>query len=308
MWPTHYNAWPKLVDLCAIAPFNGLMEKRGGALIDIDRDALGRPDAGVLRSESIDWDDYRPTDRRLADDDGTVSTPKTRERRLSARRHSTKHNIVRYPLQPFDVRWCYLHSRPPVVERAAPDVAARNAWQAIAFFMTRDRRRQTPEGPPFYCSPLRCATTTAFAATPSHFPLRLTQRLTAGQAATATLFDACDEPRREPVQAAPAHYLAKLGIKDPDADAKTAGLIWMHALAIGYSPAYLTENADGIRRDWPRIPLPADRKALEASAALGEQVAALLDTEADVPGVTSGKIEPLFKTIGLHDQDRRRAA
>ena len=87
-------------------------------------------------------------------------------------------------------------------------------------------------------------------------------------------------------------YLAKLGIKDPDADAKTAGLIWMHALAIGYSPAYLTENADGIRRDWPRIPLPADRKALEASAALGEQIAALLDTEADVPGVTSGKIAP----------------
>ena len=73
----------------------------------------------------------------------------------------------------------------------------------------------------------------------------------------------------------------------------------MHALAIGYSPAYLTENADGIRRDWPRIPLPADRKALEASAALGEQIAALLDTEADVPGVTCGKMSPLFKTIGL---------
>ena len=63
----------------------------------------------------------------------------------------------------------------------------------------------------------------------------------------------------------------------------------MHALAIGYSPAYLAENADGIRRDWPRIPLPDSRKALEASAALGRQVAALLDTEADVPGVTAGR-------------------
>ncbi len=94
-------------------------------------------------------------------------------------------------------------------------------------------------------------------------------------------------------------YLASLGIKNPDADAETAGLIWMHALAIGYSPAYLTENADGIRRDWPRIPLPADRKALEASAALGEQIAALLDTEAEVSGVTGGKIAPIFKTIGL---------
>ena len=57
----------------------------------------------------------------------------------------------------------------------------------------------------------------------------------------------------------------------------------MHSLAIGYSPAYLGENIDGIRRDWPRIPLPANRGALEVSAALGEQVAALLDTEAEAP-------------------------
>ena len=73
----------------------------------------------------------------------------------------------------------------------------------------------------------------------------------------------------------------------------------MHALAVGYSPAYLAENADGVRRDWPRVPLPADRAALEASAALGERVAALLDTGAEVPGVTTGKVAPWFKTLGL---------
>ena len=59
----------------------------------------------------------------------------------------------------------------------------------------------------------------------------------------------------------------------------------MHALAIGYSPAYLTENADGIRQDWPRIPLPDTKEALLASAALGRQIAALLDTEHDVGAV-----------------------
>jgi hypothetical protein len=52
-------------------------------------------------------------------------------------------------------------------------------------------------------------------------------------------------------------YLASLGIANPDADADTAALIWMHALAIGYAPTYLQENADGIRQDWPRIPLPS---------------------------------------------------
>src|SRR5690606_21817955 len=68
---------------------------------------------------------------------------------------------------------------------------------------------------------------------------------------------------------------------------------------IGYSPAYLTENADGIRQDWPRIPLPASREALEASAALGRRVADLLDTEKGVPGVTEGSIDPALKPVGV---------
>ena len=76
-------------------------------------------------------------------------------------------------------------------------------------------------------------------------------------------------------------------------------LIWMHALAIGYSPSYLSDNVDGIRENWPRIPLPASREALLASAALGRQVAALLDTETAVPGVTSGTIRDELKTIAV---------
>jgi hypothetical protein len=92
-------------------------------------------------------------------------------------------------------------------------------------------------------------------------------------------------------------YLSDLRISDPDGD--SAGLIWMHALAISFSPVYLAENADGVRRDWPRIPLPPSHQSLVASAALGEQIAALLDTETDVPGVTVGKISPLLKAVGL---------
>lgn len=83
------------------------------------------------------------------------------------------------------------------------------------------------------------------------------------------------------------------------ADAHTASLIWMHALAIGYSPAYLSENADGIRKDWPRIPLPQTKELLEASAALGEKVAALLDTEKPVNGVTASPVRPEIQTIAV---------
>jgi len=94
-------------------------------------------------------------------------------------------------------------------------------------------------------------------------------------------------------------YLAALALPNPDTDRETAELIWMHALAIGYSPAYLRDNADGIRENWPRIPLPATREALLASGALGREVAALLDTETPVPGVTSGTIRPELKNIAV---------
>jgi len=94
-------------------------------------------------------------------------------------------------------------------------------------------------------------------------------------------------------------YLASLGLPDPDTDQAIAELIWMHALAIGYSPAYLKENADGIRQDWPRIPLPADKEVLLASAELGRKVAALLDTEAPVSGVTDGAIRDELKSIAV---------
>jgi len=90
-----------------------------------------------------------------------------------------------------------------------------------------------------------------------------------------------------------------LGIKDPDGDEERAGLIWMHALAIGYSKAYLDENADGIRQDWPRIPLPRTKKALLKSAALGRRVAALLDTEKAVEGVTAGHVDRRLARIGV---------
>lgn len=94
-------------------------------------------------------------------------------------------------------------------------------------------------------------------------------------------------------------YLSALALPNPDTDQETAELIWMHALAVGYSPAYLNENADGIRQDWPRIPLPTSRDALLASSALGREVAALLDTEVPVLGVTSGAVRPELKNIAV---------
>ena len=101
-------------------------------------------------------------------------------------------------------------------------------------------------------------------------------------------------------------YLTQLGITNPDENKETASLIWMHVLAIGYSPQYLQENEDGIRQHFPRIPLPNTPELLHNSAILGQQIAALLDTEKPVTGVTT-KLRNELKNIAVisHTQNQQ---
>jgi hypothetical protein len=93
-------------------------------------------------------------------------------------------------------------------------------------------------------------------------------------------------------------YLNELGINNIDENIENASLIWLHSLAIGYSPLYLRENADGIRQDFPRIPLPNSQELLIKSAQLGQAIASLLDTENPVIGVTK-KPTPALQKIAL---------
>lgn len=90
-------------------------------------------------------------------------------------------------------------------------------------------------------------------------------------------------------------YLDGLGLREQDADADpyTGRLIWMHGLAICFSPTYLFDNADGIRAAWPRVPLPRSLTLLKSSALLGEQLSTLLDSEARPSGQLDGVIRQL---------------
>jgi hypothetical protein len=182
-------------------------------------------------------------------------------------------------------------------------------FKGNGFFITRDTADKDFEGPPFYFSTLICDYD-SISGHARHFPIRL--RTTQKQK-TKKKDDGNGEFGNMMREAAPAYradkiisnlspacrdYLANLGIINPD-DSGTATLIWMHSLAIGYSPAYLRENRTGVRQDWPRIPLPKLKAALLASAELGQQVAALLDTETPLSGVANGNVRPELKTIAV---------
>ena len=83
--------------------------------------------------------------------------------------------------------------------------------------------------------------------------------------------------------------------------------LFHHVLAVLHDPVYRKANADALRMDWPRIPLPgwSDGNASEAaetlalSAACGRELAALLDPDTPVPGVTTGTLRPEVSTLAV---------
>ena len=92
--------------------------------------------------------------------------------------------------------------------------------------------------------------------------------------------------RRSNLTGTAQRYLDRLGASVED--------LFYHILAVLHDPRYRESNAGALRMEWPRIPLPgwpdgaAESAAamLPESAARGRDLAALLDPETPVPGVT----------------------
>ena len=295
----HYIKWPKLVELCAVPPINGLMEKRGGALIDIDRAAL-ESRMSLYYNPKVDWTTLKSLNTGLTNKAAGFEPQKVRSK-VKASEIFNPEKLSRYALRPFETRWCYYSVVAPLWNRSRPSLWAQ-CWKGNSFLMARPTGVASPEGVPLYFTGL-LGDNDFLRGHAYYFPLQLKDGSRLRRRDEATLFDLLGEkPEEAPVanlSAVARAYLKGLGLPDPDQDIEAASFIWLHALAIGYSPLYLSENADGIKQDWPRIPLPGDKGRLMESAKLGRQVAALLDTEDQVSGVTSGKVRSELREVAV---------
>ncbi len=293
----HYLQWPRLTDLCAIPPSNGLMEKRGGALIDIDRAALERR-IRQYYDPSVSWDELSRLDTGLTLDAARFEARTARLKVLAAERFDET-KIRPYAIRPFENRWCYYSGIRPLWNEPRPALWAQY-WEGNAFLMSRPAGVAEPEGFPLsFTSAL--GDNDYLRGHAYYFPLQVKEVAPIPETKSEqqmTILDAEERSPKANLSEKAREYLRSLGIIDPDADRETAELIWMHALAIGYAPLYLSENADGVRQDWPRIPLPATGDLLRASAALGRRVAALLDVEQPVSDLAG---EP-FRSLGAIDR------
>ncbi len=74
--------------------------------------------------------------------------------------------------------------------------------------------------------------------------------------------------------------------------------LFYHSVAILNDNLYRQQNADALRLDWPRIPIAPSAELLSNSAAIGRKVADLLDIEAQIDGVTGGKIRLELRSLG----------
>jgi hypothetical protein len=289
-WPQEvsaaYSEWPSITELCAESPSNGLMEKRGGALIDIDREKLVER-MRLYHDKSLDWDAYRLSSSTLTGDWARFDARKARARALDAGFRSEQ--IVRYAVRPFDIRWCYYSNARPIWNERRPTLWAQ-CFEGNSFLATRPAGVADPEGYPFMFTAV-LGDNDALRGHAYYFALNVKQ--SRPEATDGHLFKAEDSVQKNYSTAVREYFdsfgneLAQIAVPD----------VWMHVLAIGYSPAYLEENADGIRQDWPRIPLPSSLEQFKASAALGQRVADLLDTEKPVAGVTAGALRPELRSV-----------
>ncbi|RPI63462.1 MAG: hypothetical protein EHM48_02420 [Planctomycetaceae bacterium] len=209
----------------------------------------------------------------------------TRQKLL--RRGLLKNNFLPYLYRPFDLRWIYWEPETKLLDEKrsdyVPHVQSGNIWLVAV------QQNRKDFDPPIALTQVGSLHLIERGA--NLFPLTL---YPVGKA--AKLFGGESGGPKPNLSAQAVAYLQGIGFTDMPAAAEC---LFHHILAVLHSPEYRTENAGALRQDWPRIPLPAARAALESSAALGRRIAALLDVTQSVKGVTSGKINPELKTIGL---------
>ena len=305
-----YLGWPKLPELLPVS-FPGVKTSRDDGVVDIDRAALERRLADY-GNPKLSHDELRLRHPELLDARKIEQPSKRKEARekLEQIRNAVLNQgaasveILRYAYRPFDNRWLAWSGTTGLLDRARPDYAAQvfasNLWLSAG---QRNRKED------FYAPQVThvLADHHLVESNVGMFPLYLREEIVSNESSvlrdSPELFSPGDldggsggggsranetKPNLSPKAAA---YLIKLSAK-PE-------FLFLHLVATLHAPAYRQENAGALRQDWPRIPLPASRSLLEASAKLGQELAALLDVETQVIGVTAGKVRPEMRSLAV---------
>ncbi|MYC34998.1 MAG: N-6 DNA methylase [Chloroflexi bacterium] len=303
-----WQHWPSLPDLFPTS-FPGVKTSRDGFLVDVDLDRLQRRIADYFNPDlshdeiarrypsvmkSTRRYDAHAIRNTLLQRGGPVNLPDhprdlPRHSRESGSPEPAESGFVRYAYRPFDNRWLYWDAGTKLLDEKRaeymPHVLEGNLWLSAVPRLRRD----SAESQSAFTTHLASLHLNEWGA--SMFPMWLRDNsLTLGG----------DGAQRSPnLSPAAQNYLDRLGLSVDD--------LFHHVIAVLHNPQYRAANAGALRMEWPRIPLPgwpdgsADGAAdeLAASAARGRQLAALLDSDTPVAGVTDGALTPAMAAIAV---------
>jgi hypothetical protein len=257
---TSYLAWPLLTELLPVS-FPGVQSKRDEIVVDIDREALVTRMQAYFDPTVSDAEMGQLCPRAL-ESSQQFNAPATRAALI--KRGLREDYFVRYCYRPFDFRWMYWEQEYGLLGRRSPDYFA-NVQPGNPYIEARQKQPMTDFDRGYVTSIVADNFGNGFS---NFFPLLIHEEgnLLGAAAQHPNMSDAAQK------------YLVTLGASDEE--------LFFHIVAVLHSPAYRTENQGALRQDWPRIPLPASAKSLKASATLGNQIAALLDADCKVKGVS----------------------
>ena len=198
-----------------------------------------------------------------------------------------KAGFVRFAYRPYDTRWLYWEASGGLLDRPRPEYKPHILEGNLALVSQQKPRREW--SPPQVISDLGCLDLMDRSAT--CIPAWLRNE--------GLALDGGGAQRRPNLSAAAQRYLDRLGLGVED--------LFHHALAVLHDPAYREANSGALRMEWPRIPLPGwpdgdvpgAAEELLASAARGRELAALLDPETPVMGVTAGALRSELAVIAV---------
>ena len=263
-----YLDWPRLPEILQHS-FPGVKTSRDDVIIDIDHDRLLERMRAYFDPEVSHEDMARLAPGAMQ---CTAGFDAKKARASLCKRGMREENIVPYCYRPFDLRWIYWESETNLLDRPRPEFFGQ--IETAGNFIEARQRQPMEEFDRGYVTP-RLADNFGNGLS-SYFPLMVRD---------PNLIHAADPPVPNVSDGAKG-YLAGIGANHE--------ALFFHIVATLHSPAYRAENQGALKQDWPRIPLPARKAILIASAALGRVVAALLDPEGALPKAAKG-----LKSVGL---------
>ena len=280
-----WEDWPALPDLFPTS-FPGVITSRDGFLIDVDLDRLKARVADYF-DPGLNHEEIERRYPRVMKSTARYDARAVRDL-LLARGGPSDSGFVRYAYRPFDNRWLYWEGETKLLDEKRADYKPHIFDENMSLVLQRKAR-------PDLSPPLLIRDLGDFNQMNSRVYCVPAWLRVDGLG----ISDYRGTPRYPNLSPSAQRYLESL-----DANAED---LFYHVLLVLHDPKYHEANGGALRMEWPRIPLPgwhdasasAAPEALAASAARGRTLAALLDSDTPVSGVTTGSLRPKLAAIAV---------